>query len=362
MSAKVTFASAKPKEMRPTATLPVLFEKMLKRWKFNERFKDKRVAIKMHLGGNVGYSTIHPIFVRKLVDAIKQAKGYPFITDVPSAVFNCKARGYTEDVLGAKILPTTGVADKYIYTRKINYKTLKSINLAGNIVDADAMIVLSHGKGHGQSSFGGAIKNIAMGCVDAPSRSQIHRLMSGTFEWDSDKCTRCFLCRDNCPNDAIIYKDDEISVNDHACKYCMHCVNICPVSAITIDQRGYRYFQHGMALACKEVLNTFDSDSVFYITVLLNITPFCDCWGMTTPAIVPDIGIIASDNLVAIDKAAIDMIKADNFIEGSLAYPLTRTGSGHLLKQIHGKDPYIQIEECVKVKLGHYDYKITQIK
>ncbi len=362
MSSKVTFISAKPKEMRPTATLPVLLDKMLKRWDFNKRFKDKRVAIKMHLGGNVGYSTIHPIFVRKIVELVKKAGGHPFITDVPGATFFCSARGYTEEVLGAKILPATGIADKYAYTHKLSYRTLKFINVAGNIADADAMIVLSHGKGHGNSSFGGAIKNVAMGCVDAPTRNQIHRLMSGTFEWDSEKCTRCFLCKDNCPNNAITYRDDKIRINDHACKYCMHCVNVCPTGAITIDQRGYRYFQHGMALASREVLKTFDEDTILYITVLLHITPFCDCWGMTSPAIVPDIGIIASDNIVAIDKAAIDMIKADNFIEGSLAYPLSRTGSGHLLKQIHGKDPYIQIEECVKVKLGECDYNLREVK
>ncbi len=362
MSSKVTLASAKPKEMRASETLPVLFEKMLRRWNFKKRFENKRVAIKMHLGGNVGFSTIHPIFVRKVVDAVKRAGGEPFITDVPSAIFHCKARGYTEEVLDAKILPATGIADRYVYTRKVNYKTLKVVNLAGNIVDADAMIVLSHGKGHGQSSFGGAIKNVAMGCVDANTRSKIHRLMSGTFEWDSQKCTRCFLCKDSCPNGAIEYVDDEIRIFDHSCKYCMHCVNICPTEAITIDQKGYRFFQHGMALASREVLKTFEPDSVFYITVLMQITPFCDCWGMTTPSIVPDIGIIASDDIVAIDTAAIDLIKSENFIEGSLPYPLTRTGSGHLLKQIHGKDPYIQIEECVKVKLGTPDYKIFPIK
>ncbi len=362
MSAEITFASAKPKEMRASATLPVLLEKMLKRWNFKKRFKDKTVAIKMHLGGGVGYSTIHPLLVRKVVDAVKQAGGLPFITDGTGAVLNCTVRGYTEEVLGAKILPVAGIADKYVYPRKVNYRTLKTVNLAGNIIDADAMIVLSHGKGHGQSAFGGAIKNIAMGCVDGKTRSKIHRLMSGTFEWDETKCTGCLLCRDGCPNDAIIYKDGKISINDHACKYCMHCVNICPTEAITIDQRGYRYFQHGMALTTREVLKTFEPASVFYITVLLQVTPFCDCWGMTTPAIVPDIGIIAGDDIVAIETAALEMIKAEDFIEGSLPYPLTKTGTGHLFKQIHGKDPYIQIEECKKVGLGDGKYKLIKIK
>ncbi len=361
MTPIVTLAPFKPKEIRRDRTLPALLTKMLNRWNFKKRFKNKRVAIKMHLGGGLGFTTIHPLLVKVVVDVVKEAGGTPFITDTPGATLSAKDRGYTEEVLGAKILPATGVADKYIVREKIGYRTLKEVHLAGNVIHADGLIVLSHGKGHGQAGFGGAIKNIAMGCVDSWSRNQIHRLMTGLFEWDDKKCTRCKLCIDNCPNEAIYLKDNKIIINDHACKYCMHCVNICPQKAITIDQRGYRYFQRGMALTTKSVLKHFDPESIFYITVLLNITPFCDCWGLSTPSIVPDIGIIASDVIVAIDKAAIDMIKDENFLEGSLPHPLKRTGTGHLFKQIHGKDPYIQIEEAQKAGLGPSDYIIRKI-
>jgi len=246
---KVTFASAHAKELRAEATLPVLLDRMLAKWAFRKRFKGKTVAVKMHLGGNVGYSTIPPLLVARVIRAVKDAGGRPFVTDSPSAVLNARNRGYTAEVLGAPLAPVAGPADKYVYTRRVGYRTLKSVNIAGAIADADAMIVLSHGKGHGHSGFGGAIKNIAMGCVDGPTRGGIHRLMSAAFEWDADKCTGCLLCRDNCPNDAISYVDGKISIFDHACKYCMHCQLACPSGAITIDQRGYRFFQHGMALA-----------------------------------------------------------------------------------------------------------------
>ena len=361
MSAKVTFASARPKELRAEATLPMLLDRMLGRWSFKKRFKGKRVAIKMHLGGGVGYTTIHPLLVRRVVQAVQDAGGKPFLTDGPGAVRGAAARGYTPEVLGAPLLPVAGAGDKYVYPRRVNYRTLKQVHLAGNIVDADAMIVLSHGKGHGQTGFGGAIKNIAMGCVDSPTRSGIHRLMSAAFEWDQSKCTGCLLCRDNCPNDAISYRDGKISIFDHACKYCMHCQLACPNDAITIDQRGYRWFQRGMALTVREALKSFPADGVFYITVLLQITPFCDCWGFTTPAIVPDIGIVAGDDIVAVETAALDLIKADDFIEGSLPAPLTRSGEGHLFQQVHGKDPYIQIDECLKLGLGEKQYRLSKL-
>ncbi len=361
MASRVTFASARPKELRGEATLPAVMDRMLATWDFKKRFKGKRVAIKMHLGGAEGYSTIHPLFVGRVVRAVRQAGGNPFVTDTASAVAHARERGYTAEVLGAPLVSVAGPADKYIYTRNTDFRSLTTVDLAGNIVDSDAMIVLSHGKGHGQSGFGGAIKNIAMGCVSGRTRRGIHMLMESTFQIDPSRCAGCKLCIDNCPNGAITLEDGKINIFDHHCKYCMHCVTACPRKAITIDQSGYRYFQRGMALTVRETLAAMKPENVFYITVLLAVTPFCDCWGMTTPAIVPDIGIVAGDNIVAVETAALDLIRAEDFINGSLPPPMKRTGKGHLLQQIHGKDPYLQIEECAAVGLGKPKYKLEQI-
>ena len=362
MSSKVTFASARPKQLRAEATLPALLDRMLATWNFPRRFKGKRVAIKMHLGGHLGYSTIHPLLVGRVVQAVKDAGGRPFICDSPDAVVNAWRRGYTQEVLGAPLAAVAGPADKYVYPRKVNFRTLKTVNLAGAVVDADALLVLSHGKGHGNSGFAGAIKNIAMGCVDSATRSGIHHLSSGQFDWNAKKCVRCGLCVANCPNKAIKLGKDGVSIFDHACKYCMHCVSACPKGAITIDQGGYRHFQRGMALTAKACLDNFAAGRAFFITALLHVTPFCDCWGFTTPAIVPDVGILAGDDIVAIEQAAIDLIQAEDFIEGSLPRPLKRTGQGHLLQQIHGKDPYVQVEEAAAVGLGKPKYKLVEVE
>ena len=362
MTAKVTFASARPKELRAEASLPALLERMLAGWKLEKRFKGKRVAIKMHLGGHLGYSTIHPLLVRKVVEAVRAAGGSPFLTDSPDAVANAVFRGYTPEVVGAPLVATTGVNDKYIYPRKLGFRSLKNIGLAGTVIDADALLVLSHGKGHGHSGFGGAIKNLAMGCVDGPTRGGIHRLSSTALLWDEKKCKGCMLCRDNCPNSAVLVKDGKIEIFDHHCKFCMHCQRVCPTEAITIDNSGFKDFQKGMALTTREVLKGFGPEKVFYITALLHITPLCDCWGFTTPAIVPDIGIIAGDDLVAVETAALDLIKAEDFIEGSLPAPFKRNTQGHLFQQIHGKDPYLQVRECEKIGLGSSTYRLAEQK
>jgi len=362
MPSKITFASCHPRELRGDATLPALLDKMLAGWGFQKRFKGKSVAIKMHLGGGIGYSTIHPFLVGRIVAAVKRAGGRPFITDTPSAIGPARQRGYTAEVLGCPIVAVAGQADKYVYPKRVGFRTLKTVNLAGAIVDADAMMVLSHGKGHGHCGFGGAIKNLAMGCVDGDTRGHIHRLMSAAFVVNPDKCKGCMLCRDNCPNSAISYKNGKIEIFDHHCKYCMHCQLACPTKAITIDQSGYRYFQKGMALTTREVLRTFKPADVFFITALLSITPVCDCWGFTTPSLVPDIGIVAGDDLVAIETAALDLIKAEHYIEGSLPPPFRLSGSGHLFQRIHGKDPYMQVQECEKLHLGSRKYKLVEVR
>lgn len=362
--AKVTFASAKVKRLHADDTLPAKFARMLDAYPLKRMFEGKRVAVKMHVGANIGYTTIHPLFVRILIRKLREAgAAYPFVTDGSMAIPEAVARGYTEEVLGAPVLPAAGIANKYWYSRRVDFRSLETVELCGNIVDADAMVVLSHGKGHGQSGFGGAIKNIAMGCVAGDSRGKIHRLSSTAFQWDGEKCTHCYLCRDNCPNGAVSFDENgHMHIFDHHCKYCMHCVTSCPAGAITIDQSGYRYFQHGMALVVREVLSTFEPGRLLYINVLTNITPLCDCWGFSTPAVVPDIGILASEDVVAIDQASIDLIRNEDLIPGSLPEQMRLGEEGHLFTRMWGKDPYVQVEEAAALGLGSREYELVEIE
>ena len=191
----------------------------------------------------------------------------------------------------------------------------------------------------------------------------IHRLMAAEFKWDQEKCTHCYLCRDNCPSGAINFNaEGKMEINDHHCHYCMHCTESCTEQAITIDQSGYGYFQQGMALATKAVLDYFDPNHLFYLNVMMNITPLCDCWGFTTLPFVPDIGILAGTNIVATECASIDMIKSENLIPRTLPKCYKPSGRGHLLEQIHpGKDPYLQIERAEKLGLGSKYYSLLEI-
>ena len=364
MSSAVYFGSAKVKQLSAEGTLPAKFGRILDGIDLKSMFSDKRVAVKMHVGGHLGYTTIHPLFIRLLISRIKDAGGNPFLTDGSFSVAGATARGYTEEVLGAPIYPVAGAQDKYFVTKDVGYRSLEKIEVAGNIADADAMIVLSHGKGHGVCGFGGAIKNIAMGCVTVQTRRWLHALMDTAFSWDKEACKHCHICRDNCPAGAITFTaDDRFRIFLHNCRYCMHCVTSCPEHAIEIQEEGIRYFQEGMARATKAVLDTFEPNRVLYITSLTNITPLCDCWGFSTPSLVPDIGIMASDDIVAIEKAALDSIKVENYIPGSLPEQLQMAEEdGHLFWKIWRKDPYLQVETAAEIGLGSKDYDIKEIE
>lgn len=362
--AMVRFASCAVKELRRDATLPAKFERLLRRYPLEEMFNDRTVAIKMHFGGDLGYTTIHPLFVRLLVQAVKKAGGKPFVTDGTGAMKYAVARGYTEEVLGAPLVEAAGVANKYAYTYEVNHQSLDTIDLCGNIVDADAMIVFSHGKGHGHCGFGGAIKNLAMGCVANDSRGKIHKLQGEEFVWDAELCTRCKACVQNCPSQGALWFDEEENLKwfDHNCRYCRHCDLACPVHAIHLSTAGMVHFQQGMALVTQKILDTFEPNLLLFINTLLNITPYCDCWGFSTPALVPDIGIVAATDVVAVEQASLDLIKAENFIPGSLPAPMKLGDGAHLFEKIHGKDPYLQVACAEEIGLGARKYAIEEIE
>ena len=298
--------------MEQKSSIGAKWDRLLDRLDLPGAVKGRRTAIKVHLGGGTGFTTVHPYFVRRLVAAVKAAGAADvFVTDVPGDVVTAVERGYTAEVLGCPILPATGPADDRVVPKRIDppYHKLSEVRLAAQVVEAEALIDLSHVKGHGTCGFGGASKNLSMGCVDQKTRGALHGIEGG-LAWDTEACTHCNTCLEHCPNHAISFsKDGTFKVFYHDCKLCQHCVLICPQHAITTVGGGYRFFQRGMALATGEVLKTFPREAVRFINVLANVTLFCDCWGFTTPSLVPDIGIVAGSDIVAVEQASLDLIR-----------------------------------------------------
>ena len=361
--ADVLFAPAAIERLEADASLGAKWERMLRRLPMKRVCDGATVAVKMHVGWQLGFTTIPPLFVRMLVEAAKRAGAERvFVTDGSRGIHAATARGYTEEVLGAPVRGAAGVGDRYCYTHKVRYKDLRQIEVAGNIEDADALINLSHFKGHGDCGYGAACKNLAMGCVTTPTRTAIHHLEGG-LEYDTDLCTKCRKCVEACQRGAARWNEeqDRLEIFFHHCVYCRHCVLACPQDAIRITGGGFIPFQHGLALAAKEVLGTFDAERVLHVTFLTQITAYCDCWGFSSPDLVPDVGILASDDIVAIEQAALDLTRDGQPLPGSLPPDHELVDGRHLFERIHGKDPYVQVQRMAKVGLGSPAYRIRKI-
>jgi uncharacterized Fe-S center protein len=343
-------------------TLPAKFKRLLESSGLENKIKDKSVAVKMHVGSGISYSTIPPVFVRILIDYVKKSGARCFITDHYIHGRHPEERGYTASNLGCEILEGAGFFGKYFYTHEVDFKKLKHIDISGLINDADFLINFSHVKGHGACGYGGACKNIAMGCVTGRTRSQIHALEGGLV-WDESKCTHCEQCIQSCNHKANKFTDDgKYDVFFHHCTFCQHCVKVCPTGAIKLDDSRFNDFQDGMALCTKTVLDTFEPGNTYFINFITNVTALCDCWGMTTPSLIPDVGIMSGGDIVAVERACVDSIKIENILMDGVPTGHTLTGSGHLFEQLHGKNPYIQLDALEKLGLGTQEYELIKVE
>lgn len=364
---KVFFGSSHVRELNWKSTLPGKFDAILEKLDIAPRLSGKRVCIKMHLGGNVGYTTIHPVFVRRLVSFVKNAGGKPFVTDNNNAALSAHERGYAQETIGCPVLPAAGAGDSFYRTFPVSYKNLSELKIAGEILDADYLICFSHAKGHGCTGYGGAIKNIGVGAMIGETRGKMHMVQHAEKYWDAAKCAHftdgCTACVEACSLGNMRFADDDkLHIGFHECNFCADCNSACPTGALEVGDVIWEDFQKVMVLAAEKVLGKFSGGNAVFINLATNITPFCDCMGITTPNIVPDVGVFASEDMVAVERATLDGISEKNLLPGSLPECVRmRDLDGHLLKKIHGVDPYLQVTECERLGLGSTKYEIEEI-
>ena len=263
MSSQVFFGSPRQARLEAKETLPAKLDLILERLHLRDRVKDETVAIKMHTGNNIGYSTVHPVFVRKVVQAVKEGGGKPFIADVNWDAKGAEERGYSSETLGCPVYPAAGPDEKYFYPHERPYKNIKTWKVAGMIEDATFLINLAHAKGHPSCSYGGAFKNLALGCMVGETRSAMHDTMHFDRYWFADKCpdeaTRKRII-EICPHAAIVEdKNDpkELHLHPEQCNQCGRCLQVAPPGSLKIDPVNFHAFQEACAISTSISLSTF---------------------------------------------------------------------------------------------------------
>ena len=370
MTATVYYGSPRQARLEANETLPAKLDLILDKLHLRERVKDEQVCLKLHVGNNIGYSTIHPIFVRKVVQAIKDGGGKPFIVDVGWDVAGCETRGYTTEVLGCPVFPTAGLHERYYYSHEWEYKNMKTWKVAGMVEDASFLVNFAHVKGHPSCSFGAAIKNIALGCMVGETRGQLHDTHHFDRYWFKERCPdRAVMQKivDSCPFGAVVFdkKDaDELHMHFEPCNQCMRCQEVAPEGSLAIQPVNFHAFMEGAAISTAITLSTFEKGKNTHLALANQMTPLCDCFGFTSKPILQDAGIFGSDDIVALDKAVLDKTADLPLMEENVPTSMeVQRDAGHPFAQLHGKfkDPYVLINFAEKLGIGSQDYELVDV-
>ncbi len=366
----VYFGSAHQSRLEAKETLPAKLDLILDRLQLRHRVKDESVVIKMHTGSDIGYSTVHPVFVRKVVQAVKDGGGHPVVTDLNWDVRDAASRGYTPETLGCPIYPAAGIGEKYYYVHRRPYKNVQEWRVAGLVQDASFLINLTHVKGHPSCSYAGAFKNLALGCVTGETRSAMHDTGHYDRYWFPDKCPDESARKrivDSCPHQAIVQDNEhseELHLHVELCNNCARCLQLAPAGSLKIDPVNFLSFQEACAISACITLSTFDPKKITHIALAAHMTPVCDCYGFTGMPVLPDVGIFGSDDIVALDQAVLDMTARLRLIEENVPASLeVHTRKGHPFQWIHGplKDPYHVTAYAERLGLGSREYELIDV-
>jgi uncharacterized Fe-S center protein len=368
---KVYFTDLRSK---PTANLLKKLENLIRKAGIDTiDFDHKLTAIKIHFGepGNLAY--LRPNFAAQIVKYVRSRKAIPFLTDCNTLYFGRRSNapdhieaafenGYNPISVHCPVIIGDGI--KGIDYREIglNMDYCKSARIGSAIADSDIIISMNHFKGHEMTGFGGALKNLGMGCASVGGKLFLH---SGSSpEIYKENCTACRVCEKYCNYEAIKVGPDKIAHIDYTkCTGCGQCIAVCQYdSARVVWTDASEVINRRIAEYAFAVIHDKPS---FHISFIMDVSPDCDCYGFNDLPIIPDIGIAASFDPVALDQACADMATASPAQKGSRIF--TEDHSDDL----KGNDKFTilhpntswkaGLEHAEKIGLGSCKYDLTEI-
>lgn len=339
--------------------------------------KNKFVAIKMHFGelGNISY--LRPNYAKAIVDLVKELGGKPFLTDCntmyPGSRKNALEHlecawenGFTPLTVGCPILIGDGLKgtdDVAVPVKGGEYT--KEARIGRAVMDADIFISLTHFKGHEMTGFGGAIKNIGMGCGSRAGKTDQHS--SGKPVIKEDKCRGCKACQKECANNGLVFdaNSKKMHVDESSCVGCGRCLGACNFDAIDFAfNQAISVLNAKMAEYTKAVL---DGRENFHLSLIVDVSPYCDCHGENDAPILPNIGMLASRDPVALDQACADAcLKAtpmpNSVLGDNIASKKFHDHHDHFKNTTPESEWETQLSHGEKIGLGSREYELVVMK
>ncbi len=371
VSSKVFFAPARVMKWKYDNSMPGKLQRLLKTFNLSAVFdKDEWVAIKTHFGSPGAHRIVRPVFLSMVVEAVNEVGANPFVTDTVRIkgleyLKVANSNGINHLSVGAPVILADGLFgnDNIILPAG---EILGSIAVASAIHDVTAMVVCSHVKGHINAGYAGALKNMAMGGVSSShrecgwkcGRGAMHTIGEGELTWNIELCNYCMQCVELCPLELLAFKDKKLRWDKEHCWRCGRCERGCQTGAIHLPGDDER-FMKSLAEAAMVVLKTFRPDKIIYINFLTEIQPECDCMPAADVPVVQDIGILLSNDIVAIEQASIDLVLKEKHLPSSMAEGVDE--GGDIFKGLHSKPYELQVSEAERLGLGSRRYELVTV-
>ena len=331
--------------------------------------KGDLTAIKIHFGEMGNDSYVNPVLVRTIAEKIRALGAKPFLTDTNTLYGGSRANaidhlqtaaehGFCQAVAGAPVVIADGLQGDDFREVSIDRKHFRSVKIAREIASANSMIVVSHFKAHLPAGFGGAVKNLGMGCAPALGKAEQH---SAKPIFNAELCSGCRACMDNCPNQAITVEKKISAISYDLCTGCGKCLRVCPTHALDFDWfvEVPPFMERMTEYALGAI--TGKEGRVGFFNFLLNITPDCDCVPWSDAPFVPDIGILASKDPVAIDQASYDLVNRQTGLANTLLQKNLEPGKDKFLGVWESTLGNIQLDYGAKIGLGNKEYRLVEI-
>lgn len=331
----------------------------------------KYTALKIHLGEPGNMAFIRPPFIRVISGLVREKGGKPFLTD-SNTLYSGKRHnaydhlragfenGFSRDATGCDIIIADGLkGNDYVFLPVHEGVHCSSAMIGCAVAEADAVISVNHFKGHELTGFGGALKNLGMGCASRAGKQFLHESSHPVIVRNA--CTGCGTCVSSCSHGAITLDASRKAVIDHSlCVGCCQCVAVCRFGAArAMEGSASRITSERIAEYTEAIVYGKPS---FHVSFVMSVSPNCDCWASNDAPIVPDIGIFASADPVALDQACADAVNAAPAIGGTELTDRAFGGAGDKFTHIHpDSDWQMGLAHAERLGLGSRSYELVKV-